>query len=227
MSRRSKALAVKAVRGVAGFTLIELLLATGLVAMIMLMAYSGLEASIKLADSGDEYIERSSRVRITHEFLRRQLSRMMPLSIAVEEGRNYSFVGDAERLMWVGPMPGYLGRGGPYVQELYLERAGDGGVLNYRFAMLNGYEPGDLEEQEPVALVEQIDRASFQFKSVDTSGRVTAWNSDWDNKAGIPLPLMVRVDIKMRPEARMDIPSLVTPVIVDMNVGRPGVRFNQ
>ena len=61
--------------------MIEMLLATSLVALIMLMAYQGLDASIKMADSGDQFIERSSRVRITHEFLRRQLSRMLPLMI--------------------------------------------------------------------------------------------------------------------------------------------------
>lgn len=203
-----------------GFTLIEMLLATSLVALIMLMAYQGLDASIKMADSGDQFIERSSRVRITHEFLRRQLSRMLPLMIRQEQGRNISFEGERNRVRWVGSMPGYLGRGGPYVQELEIQPD----VLNYRFAILNGYEEGDLNEQEPVALVEGVAGGSFSFRTINTSGELTDWSSTWAKEENAPIPLMVRLTIEMKREARMEIPELIVPVVVDMNVGRPSLR---
>lgn len=203
-----------------GFTLIEMLLATSLVALIMLMAYQGLDASIKMADSGDQFIERSSRVRITHEFLRRQLSRMLPLMIRQEQGRNISFEGERNRVRWVGSMPGYLGRGGPYVQELEIQPD----VLNYRFAILNGYEEGDLNEQEPVALVEGVASGTFSFRTINTSGELTDWSSSWTMEENAPIPLMVRLNIEMKREARMQIPELIVPVVVDMNVGRPSLR---
>jgi general secretion pathway protein J len=204
-----------------GFTLIELLLATTLIAFIMLMAYQGLDASIKMADSGDAFIERSSRVRVTHEFLRRQLSRMLPLMIEQDQGRNISFEGEATRVRWVGSMPGYLGRGGPYVQEL--EFAPD--VLNYRYAMLNGYEKGDLDKEEPVALIEGVAGGSFSFRTINNNGKLTDWASRWEKDETAPIPLMLRVSIEMKKETRMEIPVLEVPVVVDMNVGRPGLQI--
>ena len=204
-----------------GFTLIELLLATSLVAFIMLMAYQGLSASIKMADSGDEFIERSSRARITHEFLRRQLSRMLPLMIRQDQGRNVSFEGEAKRVRWVGSMPGYLGRGGPYVQEL--EIAPD--VLNYRYAMLNGYEEGDLDAQEPVALLEGVAGGTFSFRTINNNGKLTDWAPRWEKDEAAPIPLMVRLNLEMKKETRMQIPELIVPMVVDMNVGRPGLQI--
>jgi general secretion pathway protein J len=204
-----------------GFTLIELLLATSLVAFIMLMAYQGLSASIKMADSGDEFIERSSRARITHEFLRRQLSRMLPLMIRQDQGRNVSFEGEAKRVRWVGSMPGYLGRGGPYIQEL--EIAPD--VLNYRYAMLNGYEEGDLDAQEPVALLEGVAGGTFSFRTINNNGKLTDWSPRWEKDEAAPIPLVVRLNLEMKKETRMQIPELIVPMVVDMNVGRPGLQI--
>ncbi len=203
-----------------GFTLIELLLATSLVAFIMLMAYNGLQASIKLTDAGESFIDRSSRARLAHEFLRKQLSRMLPLAIKQDSGRNINFEGESDRMMWVGPMPGYLGRGGPYVQELTLKRESDGTVLYFRYAMLNGYEEDSLEDVDPVALIEGIDRAKFEFQAVDSSGKVGSWNSSWEKKDNATLPLMVRMEISMRKESRMQVPALIVPVVVDGNLMR-------
>jgi general secretion pathway protein J len=199
-----------------GFTLIELLLATSLIAAIMLMAYSGLDASIKMADSGDQHIERSARVRVTHEFLRRQLGRMLPLNISPDQSKSYSFVGSADSVRWVSSMPGYLGRGGLYVQELSIE----GEVMNYRFAMFNGYEDGDLEKEEPVALIEGLRSADFAFRTVDNSGKLTDWSARFEAENGPPIPLLVRVNVQMKPEVLMKIPQLIVPVVVDANVGR-------
>jgi general secretion pathway protein J len=199
-----------------GFTLIELLLATSLIAAIMLMAYSGLDASIKMADSGDQHIERSARVRVTHEFLRRQLGRMLPLNISPDQSKSYSFVGSSDSVRWVSSMPGYLGRGGLYVQELSVE----GEVMNYRFAMFNGYEDGDLEKEEPVALIEGLRSADFAFRTVDNSGKLTDWSARFEADNGPPIPLLVRVNVQMKPEVLMKIPQLIVPVVVDANVGR-------
>jgi general secretion pathway protein J len=221
--RASKKMRLRPIVRTRGFTLIELLLATALVAFIMLMAYSGLEASIKMADSGDQFIERSSRVRTTHEFLRRQLTRMLPLMIRQDAGRNISFEGERNRVRWVGSMPGYLGRGGPYVQEL--EIASD--VLNYRYAILNGYEDGDLDLDEPVALIEGVASGEFSFRTIDNSGKLSGWESKWEKEQTAPIPLMLKLNLAMKPEARMQIPELIVAIVVDMNVGRPTQQFAQ
>lgn len=67
----------------AGFTLIEVLLAITLVSLIMAMAYGGFRASIRATTSGEALIEETNRLRITHQFVRTQLSQA--LSLVIEE----------------------------------------------------------------------------------------------------------------------------------------------
>jgi len=211
----------------AGFTLIEMLLATSLVGFIMLMAYSGLDACIKLADSGEKRIEASSRARISHEFVRKQLSRMMPLNLAKPGEPNRSFEGEADRMLWIGPMPGYLGRGGAYVQELYIERSGRSNTLNFRFAMLNQYEEGDLEQEEPVALITGLGSVKFSFKTVDNTGKVSDWANQFEKVSNNQqLPLAIRVNWQPDKDNPMKLPMLEVPMLVDANVLRPTARFS-
>jgi general secretion pathway protein J len=210
----------------AGFTLVEMLLATSLIGFIMLMAYSGLDACIKLANSGEERIEASSRARISHEFLRKQLSRMLPLNFAKPGEVFRYFEGESDRIRWVGPMPGYLGKGGAYVQELSLSRNGREQALDFRFVMLNGYEDGDLELMEPIALVSGLASVEFAFKHVDNSGEVSDWKSTWDTTSNNQqLPLMVKIDWQTSADNPMRLPTLEVPTIVDANVLRPVARF--
>jgi hypothetical protein len=107
------------------------------------------------------------------------------------------------------------------VQEL--EFAPD--VLNYRYAMLNGYEKGDLDQEEPVALIEGVAGGSFSFRTINNNGKLTDWASRWEKDETAPIPLMLRVTIEMKKETRMEIPVLEVPVVVDMNVGRPGLQI--
>jgi len=215
------------IRSSTGFTLIEMLLATSLVGFIMLMAYSGLDACIKLADSGERRIEASSRARISHEFVRKQLSRMMPLNLAKPGEPNRSFEGESDRMLWIGPMPGYLGRGGAYVQELYIERSGRSNTLNFRFAMLNQYEEGDLEQEEPVALITGLGSVKFSFKTVDNTGKVSDWANQFEKVSNNQqLPLAIRVNWQPDKDNPMKLPMLEVPMLVDANVLRPTARFS-
>ena len=109
-----------------GFTLVEVLLALSLMSMLLALAYGGLRASTRAADKGQAILEDSSRIRMAHQFVRRQFSQMIPLGFDLEEAgaANGSqdgrivFEGESNRVRFVAPMPGYLGFGGPQVQEL-------------------------------------------------------------------------------------------------------------
>ena len=108
-----------------GFTLVELLLAITLMSMLLALAYGGLRASTRATDRGQVILEESGRVRMAHQFVRKQLNQMVPLvfmeseDLDIQEVRTV-FEGTSEGIRFVGPMPGYLGFGGPQVQELLL-----------------------------------------------------------------------------------------------------------
>ena len=67
-------------RAARGFTLVELLLATVLLALLVAGAWSGIRTATRAASSGEELIERTNRVRVAQEFLRRELTQSLALA---------------------------------------------------------------------------------------------------------------------------------------------------
>lgn len=198
-----------------GFTLIEVMLAITLVALIMGMAYGGFRASIRATTSGEQRIEETNRLRVTHQFVRRQLAQARSLIIEQDEeaGEQVRFVGESERVRFVAPMPGYLSYGGAYVQEFSLERGEDGLDLVFYFALLNGYLPGDLEDSEGVVLLENLGSGGFFFMGLDEEDQTPYWADFWEETAR--LPLAVGLNLEMGREDGLNWPELVTPVMVD------------
>ena len=68
--------------GSRGFTLVELLLALTLMSMLLALAYGGLRAATRAADRGQTILEHSSRIRMAHQFVHKQLNQMLPLAQA-------------------------------------------------------------------------------------------------------------------------------------------------
>jgi general secretion pathway protein J len=201
-----------------GFTLLELMLAMALTMVLMGLVYTTVRMTIRATESGEAMVDRTNRVRITQEFLRRQLNRAMPLIIETSsrDGKSKTFEGAADTLRWVGPMPGYLGTGGPYIQSLTLERARDGMELVFRFEMLNGYDPEQRRSEDDidaVVLLEGIRRGRFQYRSLDNNNLATPWTSTWKDPA--TMPVMVQIDLSMTAESRLDFPRMEIPVMVD------------
>jgi general secretion pathway protein J len=181
----------------AGFTLVEVMLAITLVALIMSLAYGGFRASVRATTSGEALIEETNQLRVTHQFVRRQLSLAQPLIIEEgdEEGLQIRFEGEQSRTRFVAPMPGYLSFGGPYVQQLSLERGRDGLELVYYYAMLNGYEPGEIDQYDGIVLMDGIRSGSFLFLDLDEDGMTTFWTDYWEDTDRLPLAVVVEIDL--------------------------------
>jgi general secretion pathway protein J len=211
-----------------GFTLIELLLAISLLALLFAMAYAGLRSGLKAADAGEALIDRTNRVRVTQEFLRHQLSRLLPLAIEQDTstGQMTVFEGDGSKIRWVGPMPGYLGSGGPYVQELEIIRDGRNRQLVFRHWLLNGFDADAARRDEtlPVRLLDGIRRGGFEFRTVDDSGEISNWESDWENQA--QTPVMIRLELQMEDGSRLVWPTLDVAMVVDAGSTRGNAGGN-
>jgi len=209
----------------AGFTLIELLLAMTLMSMLLALTYSGLRAASRSADQGEKMLAAGGEVRAAHQFVRRQLNQMLPLSYDVTEGQDLIrvvFEGDATRIQYVAPMPGYLGAGGPQVQMMEIANGEDGKVLQISHALLQNYEEGDLEMRNPVPLLEHIQSASFEFLGRDEGGEITQWSPAWDTPE--ILPIAVRLNISFEGDTRLEWPELVASVRLDAGAVGGGIQ---
>lgn len=202
-------------RQVSGFTLVELLLALTLMSMLLALAYGGLRASTRATDRGQTILEDSSRIRMAHQFVRKQLNQASPLVFAVsEDGEERTvFVGEADRIRYVAPMPGYLGFGGPQVQELALVRGEDSLELVLNHALLQGFEEPRLYEREPIPLLENIESAQFSFLGRDENGELAGWTSSWQD--GNILPESIALEIDFADHVYIQWPLLTAQVRID------------
>ncbi|GMU43244.1 MAG: hypothetical protein AMXMBFR25_12300 [Lysobacterales bacterium] len=187
-----------------------------LVAMLMVLVYEGLRSGQKAADSGQDFIDRSNRLRITHEFVRQQLSRLMPLAYKQDQsnGKLYVFEGDSEKVRFVAPMPGYLGYGGTYVQELELIRDGRWRSLVFRHWLHNGFDEKEIDDDEPpILLLAGIKDGGFRFRGLNPEGKVGDWDKDW--KDAQLTPIEIKLELQMSPDSRIDWPLLEVVMMVD------------
>lgn len=202
-----------------GFTLIEVLLAFVLLALLMAGAYGGIRTATLSVERGEALIDRTNKLRVAHEFMRRDLSQALALALAQDPatGESTIFEGSAEELTFVAQMPGYLGHGGPYVQRIAFETQEGDLRLVFRHVLYNGYDAEDdplaQPEREPVVLLERIAQGGFEYRPLDDQGKLGDWTDAWDRKGA--LPLLVRLRIEFTPEAHMTWPELVIPLMLN------------
>lgn len=205
-----------------GFTLVELLLAITLLSMLMALTYGGLQAATRTTDRGQKILEESGRLRMAHQFVRKQINQAIPLGFsqldeaAAELGEAplmEVFFGEARSIRFVGPMPGYLGFGGPQVQELDIINGKNGLELVLTHALLQGFEDANLDERDPIVLIDHIETAEFSFLTRDEEGEIAGWVTGWEDTS--KLPVAVALDIKFEEGVYADWPLLVSAVRVD------------
>ncbi|MBB5014511.1 prepilin-type N-terminal cleavage/methylation domain-containing protein [Rehaibacterium terrae] len=195
-----------------GFTLIELLLATAILATGLAIAFAALRTAGATVSSAEAMIERTERVRIVQQFLRRQFGNVLPLAFARDErtGQGIVFEGGRDGLRFVAPMPGYLSRGGPHLQSLRLAPGADGQRLEFEHVLLVGDELIEPDEpRPPVVLLDGIAEARFAYRTLDERGELADWTDTWED-AG-QLPLLVRIELRFTDE-RMRWATLETPL---------------
>ncbi len=203
----------------AGFSLIEVLLAITLLGIIMALAYGGLRAVTRATDRADELIQEQTHLRATQQFLHRQLARSLPLNYLVDnDDQFYVFEGERDRIQFVASMPGYLGAGGPQVQELSLERGQDGYELVFRHVPLLAYEDGSLRDSQPFTLLRGLADGEFLYMSLDRNGHLSDWENEWESPEEIPVA--VSMDLEFDEESLVSWPLLTISMRIDGTAGR-------
>ena len=212
-----------------GFTLLEVLMAIILLGLLIAGAYGGIHAAVKAMRAGEASIDRTDSLRTAQEFLRRQIEHILPLAISRDQntGETTVFEGDAKFMRFVALMPGYLSRGGPYVQTLELAPGNDGLQLQFTDTMLNGYDAQDAKTSDtpPVVLLDHIREGRFEYRSLDDQGQLSDWSSAWPDSS--VTPLLVRIDLTMQSGAQAAWPILDVPLLLNAGATRPRFRPTQ
>ncbi len=210
---RVTAVRSRASLAVHGFTLLEVLGALALFALLLVGVYSGVRTATHAVRSGEASIERLDQVRSAQQFLRRELAQARAVALShTDKGDPLFFSGDAHELRFVAPLPGYLGKLGPQLQQFKLVSNGKGGSrLEASFAMMppDGSAPRPLGE--PEVLVDNIRSGSFSYRAPDTQQGPGDWRDHWDGTRS--MPRIVRVALVL--DGTTNWPQLDAPLRVD------------
>ena len=212
-----------------GFTLLEVMIALSLLAFGMALALGTLRGATRASSNAEATAQRSERLRAVQNLLRRQIGGAMPIAMAIDPatGEAHQVRGERDELEWVAPMPGYLSRGGPYVQTLELVRAAGGGrELRFQQRLLTPDGPLD-PEREPSVLLTGITDGGFQYRSIDEQGRPGPWQDTWPTASVLPPLVRLRLQFEERREHWPDLviaPKLATaqPPVPMNPIAAPG-----
>ena len=201
-----------------GFTLLETVLAIVLLAVLIGAGYSGIRAAAKAMASGEVSVERTNRLRVSQEFMRHQISRILPLPYDHDDGtgENKVFEGSRDMMRFVAPMPGYLSHGGAYVQTIELKRAsGNTMQLYFSNVILNGYDPKKLTQNDldPQVLIDQVKSGHFEYRTYNDQGDLGDWTDRWEDPS--KTPVMVRIHLDMAREALVAWPDMQVALVMD------------
>jgi len=190
-----------------GFTLVEIVIATSLLAMALAIAFGTLRSASRATARSEASAERQEHLRAAQNFLRTQLSSALPVPFEFdsESGAATFLRARPGKLEFVGTMPGYLARGGAYLQTLELVRGEDGEQLRFQLQQLTSDGPAE-PERDPVVLLDGIDEGSFEVRTIDEHGKPGPWQDKWSVSA--QLPPQVRVKLRFR-DARRHWPEMI------------------
>jgi general secretion pathway protein J len=184
-----------------GFTLIEVVIATSLLAIGLALSFASIRGAARATERAEILAQRQERLRAVQGFLRTQLNGALPIAFEFnpDTGEASFFRLSRTKLEFVATMPGYLSRGGPYLQTLELVPGEGGQRLVFQHQLLA--PDGALKaERAPVVLLDGIAEAAFQVRSIDQDGKQAPWQRGWDVSA--QLPPLVRLQLRFAEGSR-------------------------
>jgi general secretion pathway protein J len=201
-----------------GFTLVEVLLATVLLASALAIALAAVQGVSRATVSASARAEATDQLRSAFGFLRRQWAAAQPQPVAVParpDALHFVALRD-DRLVMVGELPGYLARGGLYVQTYTLRRAPGGQRLMFEYALIAG-DRLLPPERPPEVLLEGLAQARFEARGLDPDGRIGPFAPRWERPGQLPMQLRLvarRADGRHLPELRVPLRYASGPAVV-------------
>jgi general secretion pathway protein J len=208
-----------------GFTLVEVLVAITLFTVVMGLCYAGMRTAVRAAENVETRITHIEEMRVVQRFIQGQLHRMLPLTIAENENHQpIRFQGNQHMMRFTGHMPGFLGRGGPYVQTLSVQssEADYGGDLVINFILLRTLQTLQSEaegineqstENDSINLLNHLQTVDFSYLYRDDDDKTLVWVNQWKKES--ELPLLIKVKLTFAADNPVEWPLLIVAPMTD------------
>jgi len=179
-----------------GFTLLEMLVAMTLMAVILVLLYSGMRLGARSWEASTARAETVNDLRLVQDFIRRQLRQSATVYYNdPDEGRLVAFVGEDNELRMVTPMLAYLGFGGLYWVHYDVVADGDAQALRLRWWP---YQPDGEREADPDVeeslLLRGIDDVRFSYFGAEELHEDPQWQDRWEDSRLRPELIRLSLD---------------------------------
>lgn len=182
---------------VRGFTLVEVMLAMVLLAGGLALAFASVRSAMAVSQRGEQIAAQSERMRAVEGLLRRQLGAALrsPIEVPDPSREPVFFQGDEKGMQFVADLPGYLGRGGPYLHALQVDGAtGQQRLLLGLVLLQEGERINENPPRPPEVLADQLKSVQLRYRGIDAgSGQMTDWLPRWDDTRRLPLLVEIQV----------------------------------
>lgn len=190
-------------RRTAGFTLLEVLVATALLATGLVLAFASVRSAQAVAARGEQLAARNEHMRAVQDVLRARLQAALPLAFepAADEGLpGTRFDGSPQRLRFVADVPGYFGRGGPYLHDLQVVRNARGEGVQLQLGLVLVHAGRTLEENPPRApevIADGLRSVQLRYRGLDPLlGRLGDWRGEWPWVDHLRPPQLVEITVQ-------------------------------
>lgn len=198
-----------------GFTMIELLIAIGLFALMSGVLFGALRLAGRSTDAGEAKAEAVSGMRLTSDYLRRELTAQHPQRMRRMQAFPLLFGGTRDEVRFAGPLPARVGAGGMWYYRVSLAPVGEGQrralVVDRMIPDLGALAMPQFGEAERSVLVDDIASLEISYYGRERGSSpdvVPTWRGSWDDPQ--LLPILIRIDVVPRTGAAWP-PILIAP----------------
>ncbi len=203
-------------RSEAGFTLLELLVSITILALLSVMMVGGLNFGVKVWERSESTAQDQGRVAAVQALLRRQIAEMQPLQVRGSDRRpGVALEATAQRLVFIGPLPEYLGQGGYHLIALESEAAGSARNLVLKWEPFTRERPGLTlsGKARKEVLLTGVKSLTFKYHGRDRRGAATGWLGAWSDSN--QLPELVETEVTFEDQREEVWPDLVAAVVTE------------
>ena len=183
-------------RAHSGFTLIELVIAMALLAVMMVLLYSGLQFAFRSWDAGESVGRKEADRRIGENFLRRELTELFPMRWKDPMTLKFALDGDTQQLRFVSSRPPDVAMGGLSLVSIAVERSSDGGrnlVMHRAMPDDAAKDFGPLDKSNGIVMLEDVDSVSFSYFGSESDFTDPKWADTWKMAR---IPQLVRMTVR-------------------------------
>jgi len=198
-----------------GFTMIELLIAIALFALLSGVLFGALRLAANSTDAGEAKAQAVSGMRLTSDYLRRELTAQHPQRMRRMQEFPLLFGGTRDEVRYTAPLPARIGAGGMWYYRLSVAPVAGTQrralVLDRVIPDLGALSMPQFSDAERSVLADDIASLEISYYGRDRGSSTDAaptWRGSWGDPQ--VLPILIQIEVVPRTGAPWP-PILIAP----------------